>query len=272
MHPFRFVPLAALGLLLVLGTAAHAATATVTWDANTEPDLAGYKVYYSTTSGSYGTPVDVGNTTSHPISGLSAGTTYYFAVTAYDASGNESPYSAEVTVAVPAGNTPPQVTAPADVTTEATAALTPVSLGTATATDAEDGTLTATASPTGPFAVGSHTVTWTATDSAGATTTATQTVTVTDTTGPSVTAPADVTKEATGDLTTVSLGTGTATDLVDGSMSPAASPTGPFARGTHTVTWSATDAHGNTGTATQTVTITDTTPPAPPGGVSVSLQ
>ncbi len=33
----------------------------IAWDPNTESDLAGYKVYYGTTSRNYGTPIDVGN-------------------------------------------------------------------------------------------------------------------------------------------------------------------------------------------------------------------
>jgi Autotransporter beta-domain/HYR domain len=162
----------------------------------------------------------------------------------------------------PADTTPPVVTPPPAVTVEATGATTAVALGTATANDNVDGALTPTASPTGPFTVGVHTVTWSATDAAGNPGTATQTVTVTDTTPPTVTAPADVTVEATGPMTAVTLGTASATDLVDGSITPTPDTTGPFAVGAHTVTWSATDAKSNTGTATQTVTVQDTTAPA----------
>jgi hypothetical protein len=98
-------------------------------------------------------------------------------------------------------------------------------------------------------------VTVTATDDAGNSSQVTFNVTVQDTTPPTVTAPANITIEATGPTTAVSLGTATATDLVDGTLTPTPSDTGPFAVGTTTVTWSATDAHGNTGTATQTVTV-----------------
>lgn len=73
------------------------------WDAPaTNPDgtplngaLAGYKVYYGTSSGSYSMVIDAGNVTSYDVSGLTAGT-YYFVVTAYDTVGSESPYSNEV--------------------------------------------------------------------------------------------------------------------------------------------------------------------------------
>jgi hypothetical protein len=71
------------------------------WDANTEPDVTGYKVYSGTTSGTYGTPVDVGNVLTRTVTGLTDGQTYFFAVTAYDSFGNESGYSNEVSYLVP---------------------------------------------------------------------------------------------------------------------------------------------------------------------------
>lgn len=75
-------------------------TVTVGWTANSEPDLAGYKVYYGTSSGVYvqakGSGLNAGLVTEYAISGLKAGTTYFVAVTSYDRSGNESNYSAQV--------------------------------------------------------------------------------------------------------------------------------------------------------------------------------
>jgi len=68
--------------------------AIVSWDANTEPELAGYKLYYGTASRSYGIPIDIGNQTTYTVTGLGPGT-YYFAVTAYDTSGNETSFSNE---------------------------------------------------------------------------------------------------------------------------------------------------------------------------------
>ena len=79
-------------------TPARTANATVTWNANTEADLAGYRVYVGTTSGSYNFtgPFEVSGATSFTVPNLPVGTTYFFAVTAFDKSGNESTKSAEV--------------------------------------------------------------------------------------------------------------------------------------------------------------------------------
>jgi hypothetical protein len=73
-----------------------AETVTLAWDPNSETDLAGYRLYYGTTSRSYQNTIDVGNATSTPVSDLQKGATYYFAVTAYNDSGIESDYSNEV--------------------------------------------------------------------------------------------------------------------------------------------------------------------------------
>lgn len=85
---------------------------TVSWDSNTEADLAGYKIYYGTASRSYNKVVDVGNVVQYQIDNLSEGQTYYFAVTAYDTAFNESGYSAEVTVTFES-STPMPAPAPA---------------------------------------------------------------------------------------------------------------------------------------------------------------
>jgi len=73
---------------------------------------------------------------------------------------------------------------------------------------------------------------------------------------PTVTAPATVNVDATGLFTPVTLGTATASDVKDGSLTPTSDATPYYQPGVHTVTWSATDAAGNTGTATQTVNVT----------------
>jgi len=72
---------------------------TLTWTANGEPDLAGYKVYVGTASGTYSFPGSAfltGKVTSYTVSTLPKGQTYFFAISAYDSAGNESALSAEV--------------------------------------------------------------------------------------------------------------------------------------------------------------------------------
>ena len=90
-----------IGTLLVPACECWPYTAIVEWASNSEADLAGYTVYYGTDARIYSTSADVGMSTSHQISGLVDGVTYYFAVTAYNASGAESLYSEEVSFLEP---------------------------------------------------------------------------------------------------------------------------------------------------------------------------
>jgi len=78
----------------------HAAEITLAWDRNSEPDIAGYRVYYGRESRSYTNVVDVGNYTSCVIADLEDGVTYYFVATAYNTSGYESGYSNEISSAM----------------------------------------------------------------------------------------------------------------------------------------------------------------------------
>src|SRR6185503_13374885 len=86
-----------------------------------------------------------------------------------------------------------------------------------------------------------------------------------DTAAPTIQAPADITTETTGDHTPVELGTPTVSDNVDPSPTVTNdAPSDGFPVGTTKVTWTATDASGNSASDTQTVTITekkDTTAP-----------
>jgi len=93
-------------MFLAWCTPAYALDITLQWDANTESDLAGYKVYYKTeTSGpSYdgagaiegSSPIDAGDRTEITLHGLDEDVTYFFAVTAYNADQLESGFSNEV--------------------------------------------------------------------------------------------------------------------------------------------------------------------------------
>ncbi|WHZ14391.1 MAG: putative exported protein of unknown function with OmpA family domain [Nitrospira sp.] len=74
-------------------------TVTVMWNANSEADLKGYRVYVGTSSGARSQVFDVGNVTSTRLT-LPLGSTYFFVVTAYDTSGNESSPSAELSRSV----------------------------------------------------------------------------------------------------------------------------------------------------------------------------
>ncbi len=59
-------------------------------------------MYYGAASGQYGSSLDCGNVTTCTVSNLGPGT-YYFAVTAYDASGGSSGFSNEVSTVIPPG-------------------------------------------------------------------------------------------------------------------------------------------------------------------------
>ena len=109
--------------------------------------------------------------------------------------------------------------------------------------------------------VGSYTITYTATDLDGNTATATRTVNVVDTTAPVVTVTGDNPQQ-------VEFGSSSYTDAgataTDASGTVAVVTTGddlvdPDTLGTYTVTYTATDASGNVGTAERTVNVTDTT-------------
>lgn len=83
------------------------------WEPSTDPNVAGYNIYYGTASHVYGHKVSVGNVSTATISGLVGGTTYYFAATTYDVLNQESVLSDEISYSVPAANTnqPPTITA-----------------------------------------------------------------------------------------------------------------------------------------------------------------
>jgi len=231
---------------------------------------AGAAVNYSVTA-SEGTPT-CDNPSGHvfPLGG------YQIQCTATDGSGNTG---SDTLSGLVVDTTPPNVANHANMTSEATGpAGANVNYTPPNATDTVDGTITADCSPSpGVFAIGTTTITCNAEDSAGNSdpTPETFTITVSDTTPPAVAAHANVSAEAlSGAGATVNYTPPTATDVVDGPSAVSCSPAsgGTFPLGNTTITCTASDTRGNTGTGTFVVTIGDSTPPVitPPASIVVS--
>jgi len=224
--------------------------AVVTYDASaTDPDDA---VSFQECLPLSGTVFALGTTTVH--------------CTATDTHGNTSTGGFNVTV-VPAGDTtPPDLTVPANILTEATSPAGAAVSFSASANDNADGAITPTCVPASGsmFPLGTTTVECSATDTHGNIGTASFHITVVDTTPPTLSVPANITVEATGPAGAAVSFSASANDLVDGAITPVCVPasgsTFPF--GTTLVTCSATDAHSNTASASFNVTVMDTTPPA----------
>jgi len=209
--------------------------------------------------------------------------------TATDAAGNTATGVQHVTVLE---QTPPTFTfVPGDLSFNTGAGATScgtfvgdATLGTATVADNCDTTVIRSGVPAGNnFPVGVTVITYTA--KANPSVTATQRVTVVDNTPPVVTAPGPVTlftgAGATSCGVTVSnlnttFGVGSATDNCPGvgAVTRSGVPAGNnFPVGQTTLTYSATDAHSNSASATQVVTVVDNTPPviSCPANITVYL-
>ncbi|HSF28947.1 MAG TPA: Ig-like domain-containing protein [Candidatus Tectomicrobia bacterium] len=100
-----------LGLLGLLALAWSAGAVVLAWERSSSAGILGYWLYYGLASGVYDTALDVGDVGTASVGGLTPGQTYYFAVTAYDADGAQSPYSNEVSalVLLPEDTQPPTV-------------------------------------------------------------------------------------------------------------------------------------------------------------------
>lgn len=77
-----------------------ASTVELSWDANTEPDLAGYRVYRSVNGAPFEKIGDVNEIPAYSDRAVQPGKTYRYAVTAVDKSGNESERSAVAEAAI----------------------------------------------------------------------------------------------------------------------------------------------------------------------------
>ena len=104
-------PMIAFVLIVFSSSPALAKDYTLEWDAIEEPNLEGYKIYYSVDRPGppydglhpfyphLDSPVDVGNVTEYTLHDLEEDIVYYFVITAYDSEGNESGYSNQVSTA-----------------------------------------------------------------------------------------------------------------------------------------------------------------------------
>jgi uncharacterized repeat protein (TIGR01451 family) len=174
--------------------------------------------------------------------------------------------------------TDPMITAPPNVSvntgpsaSSCGVVISNATLGNAMASDGCSASVTVTRMgvPAGNnFPVGTTIVTYTADDGHGHTKNAFQSVTVTDNTPPVISVPANINVNAPANSCSVNVnpGTATATDncpgvTVTGTRSDSQALNAPYPVGTTTITWKATDAHGNITTGTQTVKVNDATPP-----------
>jgi hypothetical protein len=263
-----------LGLLLVagvVGAIAHSANGVI-WTPDPPPDVSAQTTDSSGTAVSYSAPTATDSSTPpNPLTVVcspGSGTTFPVGTTpvtcdAQDASSttlDTTSFNVNVTFV---DTVPPVVTVPSDMTVSATGSSTPVSFS-ASATDNVDGAVPVSCSPSSGsgFAVGTTTVTCTATDSSGNTGSASFHVTVQDTTPPNVNISGVQTWTATGPSGATVTYTASATDDVDGNLTPTCSPASgsTFPPGTTTVTCTATDSSGNTGSASMDVSVVDTAP------------
>src|SRR3989337_109906 len=121
------------------------------------------------------------------------------------------------------------------------------------------------------FYLGDTIITWTATDMHRNTVSAEQIISIIDTTAPLIEQPSDVILEGQDPTSNVvAIGVAKANDIVGVISITNDSPT-VFPLGDNLVTWTAIDAAGNSATATQKVSIIDTTPPSitAPGAVQI---
>jgi len=274
-----FLTILAIIFTLILMPRCFSAQITVAWDENFEPDIAGYKMYYGTTSGNYEYSVDVGNNTSCSISGLIEGTTYYLAATAYDTNNIESSFSEELIHTI--ANQPPVADLVAiPVSGEAPLTVTFDAVGSSDA----DGTISSYSWSFGDGSIGSgvavdHTYTsagqftavLTVTDDAGATDDASVVIAVENvfTNNPptvSITNPAN---GASFDSSAIISFDGTASDNEDvdltdhmvwtsdlqGQIATGGSFTTLLSDGTHTITAEVTDSGGSTDSDSITITV-----------------
>ena len=108
---YKFVILISVVIFCItsfLNCAWAAGSATLSWTASSEEDLAGYRIYYgifprqgNCPPGGYSKSTDAGKVTTYTFNNLNDGQTYYFSLTAYDIHNNESCFSKEISKTIP---------------------------------------------------------------------------------------------------------------------------------------------------------------------------
>src|SRR3989475_7796371 len=282
-----------------------AAQVTLAWDANTDPNVAGYKLYYGSSSGSYQFSVDVGNVTSYTLSALLEGRIYYFAGTDYNLSLAESGFSNEVSRAI-ADVTPPTVsiTAPTTgATVSGSAVMVSASasdnVGVAGVQFKMDGVNLGAEVTLAPYSVswnttlatsGTHSLTAVARDAAGNTATSAAVSMTVDNTPPLISTVSSSSISSSGALITwatnqasdsqseygLTTGYGSSTPLNSSLLTAhAVTLTGLLASNTYHYRVKSRDAAGNLATSadftlTTLIAVPDTTPPSVPTSLSAS--
>ncbi len=209
-----------------------------------------------------------------PTSGWTFGLgSHTVACTASDSRNNAASGSFSVDVV---DTTPPAITVPNNITSEATGPDGATVDFSASALDIVDGPVSVSYSraPGSTFALGTTEVRVSATDSRGNSASRAFKVTVVDTTAPVIEVPEDITAEATGPGGAAVDFAASASDLVDGPVSVSYShqPGSTFPLGTTTVMCTAEDDAGNSTSATFLVTVKDSTPPAVTAPADMMLE
>lgn len=174
---------------------------------------------------------------------------------ATDAHGNTGTATFTVTVR---DTTAPALTVPADSTTEATGPDGTAVSFSASALDLVDGAVAPACSKASgaTFALGTTTVTCTATDARGNAASGSFTVTVVDTTAPVVTWSGNLGTYSVDQMISITCSAAdSASGVASSACSPVAGPAASFPLGVHTYSATATDSAGNVGQATATFTV-----------------
>ena len=190
--------------------------------------------------------------------------------TATDSSGNSASATQTITVV---DTTSPVLIAPENLIIEAESTFTQIeNLGEFVAEDIS-GITTVTNDAPEVFPLGETIVTWTATDSSGNSASDSQQISVIDTTIPSIIAPNDIQVEIYDKLgVEIDTGIPTSDDVIDSQPTVTNDAPEVFPLGETIVIWTATDSSGNSASATQSITIIDTTLPTITSPVDVEVE